>query len=225
MQKENPNTDGEIIGEDIQRATAENQTEISGGSDGTTEILQSEQDKPEATKQSDDNFGQFEELIKGPYKDAFAKKVQGIINKRFKEQKIAEQKQKNAEGDTADKKVHQERTVKTDEVLTEQTHNITRYESNGDSTYEALIEAGVDAQTAYRLLHLDELLEASARHGAELAAKNLAESIRHKSARPTESGLKSTGGFAAKSGACGLTPEKRRELAKKALMGDKIGFN
>ena len=61
------------------------------------------------------------------------------------------------------------------------------------------------------------------RYGAELAAKQLTDSIRSKAARPHESAL--TGrGYSAKLSASSLTPERRRELAKKALMGEQIGF-
>ena len=154
----------------------------------------------------------FEELIKGPYKDAFAKKVQGIINKRFKEQKIAENKAANqSQGD--DKAPDFENTPNGSESAVKKEK----------STYDDLILAGVDPDTAYRVLHLDEIMDSSMRYGAELAAKQLTDSIRSKAARPHESAL--TGkGYSAKLSASSLTPERRRELAKKALMGEQIGF-
>ncbi|MBR4881201.1 MAG: hypothetical protein IKU19_04665, partial [Clostridia bacterium] len=92
-----------------------------------------------------------------------------------------------------------------------------------DSTYNSLIEAGVDPETAYRVLHLDEIMDSSMRYGAELAAKQLADSIRQKAARPRESALTQKG-YTAKTSVSTLTPEKRKELAKKALMGEQIGF-
>jgi len=155
----------------------------------------------------------FEELIKGPYKDAFAKKVQSIINKRFKEQKVAESKS------TADCKTDNTTSTHTEKEATADSDA----KASDDSLYASLIEAGVDSETAYRVLHLDEIMDSSMRYGAELAAKQLTDSIRKKAARPFESALAQKG-YSARSTASSLTPEKRKELAKKALMGEQIGF-
>lgn len=160
--------------------------------------------EPPTTESLNDEF---DRLIKGPYKDAFAAKVQGIINKRFKEQKISENSIK-------------EKTVSPNEPLS----SANPKQPETDDSLKALIEAGIDEETAYKVLHLDEMLDSSMRYGASLAAKQLADSIRLKGIRPKENGLNNQGGFTAHKGAAGLTPEKRRELAKKALMGEHIGF-
>ena len=92
-----------------------------------------------------------------------------------------------------------------------------------DSTLDTLLNAGVDYNTAYSVLHLDEILEESAKRGAELAAKSITDGLRYKAARPTEA-VVGAGGYSAKSSVSTLTPEKRKELAKKAMLGEKIGF-
>ena len=172
-------------------------------------------DNSQDQNQSDEkDLTDFEDLIKGKYKDAFAKKVQSIINKRFKEQKIAENKLAT-DCKTGEKNIPTHSTAEND--ASDQNKDAT------DSTYNSLIEAGVDPETAYRVLHLDEIMDSSMRYGAELAAKQLADSIRKKSARPFESALTQKG-YSAKATASTLTPEKRKELAKKALMGEQIGF-
>ena len=183
-------------------------------SDNSTDIQASQIDE---NASSTDNLpaeasdADFEKLIKGPYKDAFAKKVQGIINKRFKEQK-------NAEGKSAEANQNYDKN----NTLAEATANKADDKSN-NSAYEALINAGIDPDTAYRVLHLDEIMDSSVRYGAELASKHIADSLRQKAARPAESAL-SGKGYSAKTSVGSLTPEKRRELAKKALMGEQIGF-
>lgn len=170
------------------------------------------EDKASDKNPADDKAADFEELIKGPYKDAFAKKVQSIINKRFKEQKVAENKSATENKTDENKITH----VDDNKVSSSK-------ETSVDSTYTSLIEAGIDPETAYRVLHLDEIMDSSMRYGAELAAKQLTESLKRKAARPFESAL--TGkGYSAKITASTLTPEKRKELAKKALMGEQIGF-
>lgn len=162
----------------------------------------------------DDTTADFEDLIKGKYKDAFAKKVQSIINKRFKEQKVAESKSAT-EAKSGEKNISTHSTAESEADKKEVDAT--------NSTYNSLIEAGVDPETAYRVLHLDEIMDSSMRYGAELAAKQLADSIRKKAARPFESALTQKG-YSAKTTVSMLTPEKRKELAKKALMGEQIGF-
>lgn len=189
--------------------TAENGEDVTvTKNDGfeTDAMADAENTEKEETKTNFSNTdSDFEELIKGPYKDAFAKKVQGIINKRFKKQKQAEG---NAETDaTPSAEVTQNGSLSTAE----------------DPAYLNLIKAGVDPDTAYKVLHLTEFMDSSMRYGAELAAKQVADSIRQKAARPTESAL-SQKGFVAKTSVTALTPQKRRELAQKALMGEEIGF-
>ena len=174
------------------------------------------EDETKNQNQSDNtNSADFEELIKGPYKDAFAKKVQSIINKRFKEQKLAENKSAEQNQTDQNKIAHPDE----DKNSSKKADSV----DSIDSTYNSLIEAGIDPETAYRVLHLDEIMDSSMRYGAELAAKQLTESLRKKAARPFESAL-SGKGYSAKITASTLTPEKRKELAKKALMGEQIGF-
>lgn len=164
--------------------------------------------------QSDDSISaEFEELIKGPYKAAFTKKVQGIINKRFKEQKMVENKEASSYQTEENLNINSDKESSSSSPETKTT----------DSVYDSLIAAGIDSETAYRVLHLDEIMDSSMRYGAELAAKQLTDSLRKKSTRPYESAL-SQRGYSAKTTASNLTPEKRKELAKKALMGEQIGF-
>lgn len=207
MQKETENLNGNQIGEE-NTSSASQKINISSNGDSLKKEISAdaENKKPEKENQSSASDLEFEELIKGPYKDAFANKVQSIINKRFKEQKQAESK---AESDAA--------------PSAEVTQNGATSFAEEDPAYTNLLKAGVDPDTAYKVLHLTEFMDSSMRYGAELAAKQVADSIRQKAARPTESAL-SQKGFVAKTSVTALTPQKRRELAQKALMGEEIGF-
>lgn len=215
MQKETNALNGSEIGDVMTESEAQNTLLGASGENSSDEQNKKEIEEVSSKKNQPDNnsSADFEELIKGPFKDAFAKKVQSIINKRFKEQKIAESKS----------------TIDSQNFESKNTQANAKNESEAnknktdDSIYNSLIEAGVDPETAYRVLHLDEIMDSSMRYGAELAAKQLTESIRQKSARPSESALTQKG-FSAKITANSLTPEKRKELAKKALMGEQIGF-
>lgn len=207
MQKEiNNQTAVSDDSDTVLKTTSETTTEKSDRSE-TESAQATASGMPENLPNAEQLTDEFEELIKGPYKEAFSAKVQSIINKRFKEQKTNEAKANSNAASPTNSEL-QAADVKT----------IT------DSTLKTLIEAGIDAETAYKVLHLDEMLDNSMRYGASVAAKQLADSIRIKGMRPKENGLNSQGGFTAHKGAAGLTPEKRRELAKKALMGEQIGF-
>ena len=213
MQKETEILNGsQRDDESFPRATSENPIDDKSGGSADTSVLEPEKGNPESKKEADGSGADFEELIKGPYKDAFTKKVQSIINKRFKEQKTAENK--TAEGDT---------TVEATVNPPKSNENGGSGSEKGDPTYQNLITAGVDPETAYRVLHRNEFMDSSMRYGAELAAKQLADSIRQKAARPTESALAQKG-YTAKASVSSLTPQKRKELAQKALMGEQIGF-
>lgn len=182
----------------------------------------------------------FEELIKGPYKDAFSAKVQGIINKRFKQIKTgqakqsAEQlsKQQTENKKTIDSiKTTQEKSAGILDLSRQATEMISMGYSDFDleselknPKLEALLKGGADLLTAYRAVHFDELIDNSVRCGAEMAAKQMADNLRAKASRPHENGLDVQYGLYPKKGASGLTPKKRRELAEQALMGHKVGF-
>ncbi len=170
-----------------------------------------------------DSSESFESLIKGRYKKEFSEKVQDIINKRFKENKTREETESRQKA--ADEKLGDKKLLKDAAELVAMGFTDFRLEKELENpTFKALISGGLDLQTAYKATHFDEIMDNSIEYGATLAAKELADSIRFKVARPFENGLSKSGGFAPSKGAAGLTPEKRRELAKKALMGENISF-
>ena len=78
--------------------------------------------------------------------------------------------------------------------------------------------------TAYQTLHIDQIMDGSMKYGAETAAKQMADSIRFKAGRPGENGLITNSGYGTRGAVSSLTPKKRKELARKALMGEKITF-
>lgn len=178
---------------------------------------------------------EFERLIKGPYKEAFAARVQGIINKRFKEIKKSEA---SAEGEKEVKAIAQPETKEASPDKTDNTalslraaeivamgytdFNLEKELEN--PTFKALLDGGVDMLTAYQTLHIDQIMDGSMKYGAETAAKQMADSIRFKAGRPGENGLITNSGYGTRGAVSSLTPKKRKELARKALMGEKITF-
>lgn len=186
---------------------------------------------------------EFERLIKGPYKEAFNSRVQGIINQRFKEKKKAEaEAEKTADSKAAEQKqsTQMEEAAKDSGqdfsptapvLMTRAAELVAMGYSSFDlsrelenPTFKALLKGGVDMLTAYQAIHFEEIMDSSVRFGAETAAKQMADSIRFKAGRPGENGLLESAGFGTRRGVSSLTPEKRRDLARKAMMGEKISF-
>ena len=224
----------EVLDDTAKRTTPETTLDIGGGTEGN------HQDNLTAVtgenKDCDaDSKLEFESLIKGKFKKEFAGKVQEIINKRFKENKTkelekaytpkAEEKEPDPQKANSAKETDNSKLVaEAAELIAMGYKDFNLEKELLNPTFKALITGGVDMQTAYKALHFDEIMDGSVAYGATLAAKQMADSIRFKVGRPTENGLSQRVGYAPHSGAAGLTPEKRRELAKKALMGDQISF-
>ena len=198
---------------------------------GRSENRESDINKTGETTKSDCDAGSkqsFEELIKGPYKEEFDKRVQRIINKRFKELKTRENTKENIK-QTDRKNENNPETGKDHEQTKQPAADYAAYDFDVEAEFEnpvfkALTESGVDIQTAYNVIHFDEIMNNSVKKGEAIGAKRVADSIRFKSGRPFENGLDGKGGYALRAGAGNLTPKKRRELAKRSLMGEKVGF-
>ena len=234
MQKENFESQG-VMNVENEAATSEN-SENSGES-----MLNSETKDATGEKEScaADSREEFEALIKGRYKEAFDQRVQSIINKRFKEQKMAEgQKEKQVnivtlEENSNDQAVRpnaipeqnsSEYNVRAAEIVAMGYKDFELSREMENPTFKALLNGGVDMLTAYQALHFDEIMDSSVRFGAETAAKQMADNIRFKVGRPSENGLYQRSGFGTRTGVSGLSPKQRRELAKKALMGEDVSF-
>ena len=192
---------------------------------------------------------EFERLIKGPYKKEFSKRVQGIINKRFKEKMSESLNSENSNNgqiiksdgsETVGRSIPEQKAPKPEErsfslnkaelagkaaeIVAMGYENFELSKELENPTFKALLEGGVDMLTAYQAMHFNEIMDSSVRFGAETAAKQMADSIRFKAGRPGENGLIDRTGFGTRSGVSSLTPQKRRELARKPMKGEEISF-
>lgn len=152
---------------------------------------------------------EFEALIKGRFKTAFHEKVQRIIDGRFKELK-----QLTKENEVLQQQLQQSEPPKPEKEPAElRTEPLT----------ELLLKNGVSPSAAYAAACFESFLNSpSATQGENTAY--LLERLQNRLLRPAENGLNKTGGMAVKKSVSGLSPTQRRELAQKALMGEKIGF-
>lgn len=87
--------------------------------------------------------------------------------------------------------------------------------------FARLIGVGVDAKTAYEVIHKDEIIGGSMRYAAQTAAQKVANSVQANGRRPSENGLGSAAtGVGQVSGP--LSKDYRNDIKRRALRGEKV---
>lgn len=88
----------------------------------------------------------------------------------------------------------------------------------------SMLRSGVPVQTAYEVIHMDEIKASVAAAQAQATEKAVTDNIRAKGARPQENGAGAGAGFTVKDDVSRLTPKDRAELARRAARGEVITF-
>ena len=204
--------------------------------------------------------GEFEKLIKGPYKQAYDARVKGIVQQRLKSArqtleafqaleptlKLLRDHYGVAEGDYAGlekcrpmdpaERQRQEAEIQAGagrmvEAWKAQAAQIRETYPEFDLGKEMespgftkLLRAGIDMQSAYELLHKEEIIPAAMRYAAQTVERKLAENLRFAQQRPSENGV--SGGTAAVPGSrvAQMTRKEILEACRKVERGEKISF-
>ena len=87
-----------------------------------------------------------------------------------------------------------------------------------------LLRSNVNVQTAYEVLHKDEIIPAAMQFTAKTVESKIAKSIASGGARPTENGMSSQGAAVVKSDVSQLSKEDRAEIIRRVARGEKIRF-
>ena len=87
-----------------------------------------------------------------------------------------------------------------------------------------LLNSGVDVGTAYKAIHMDELIPAAMQHTAKVVEQKLTNKIVANGSRPTENGVSSQGAAVVKSDVSKLTKADRQEIIRRVARGEKISF-
>ena len=90
--------------------------------------------------------------------------------------------------------------------------------------FRSLLRSGVGVRQAYELGHMEEIKAAAARAAAQAAGEQLAARIRSSGSRPMENGISGRSAAVTGSDVRSLTPEQRREIARRVQRGDRIRF-
>lgn len=88
-----------------------------------------------------------------------------------------------------------------------------------------LLSRGVPVQTAYEVIHMDEIKQSVAQQTAQRTEKQVVDHIRAKGSRPQENGTAAqTAAFTVKDDVSKLTKKDREEIARRVARGEQISF-
>ena len=90
--------------------------------------------------------------------------------------------------------------------------------------FEGLLAAGVDVETAFNVIHQDEILSGAMNYTAKKAVEKTVNDIKARGMRPAENGLGSTGAEPKKKTVGEMTGDEILEMANRAKKGEKISF-
>ena len=89
--------------------------------------------------------------------------------------------------------------------------------------FARLLRSGVDVETAYTVVHREQILTAAMHHAARVARQQLSSAIRSGAVRPSENGL-GAGSPGAVQSVAHLTRQQRDNIRRRAAQGEKIHF-
>lgn len=87
-----------------------------------------------------------------------------------------------------------------------------------------MLRAGLPVEHAYKVVHMDEILNGQAVNVAAQAQKQVVDNIRSRGSRPAENGTVSRSAFTYKNDVSKLSKEDRAEIARRAARGETITF-
>lgn len=90
--------------------------------------------------------------------------------------------------------------------------------------FRALITRNIPVQTAYEVIHKDEIIGGAMQYTAEQVAQKVSNNIRQRSNRPVENGMAAGNGITTKTDVRSLTKEDRAEIARRVARGERITF-
>lgn len=93
-----------------------------------------------------------------------------------------------------------------------------------DPRFRSLIGSGVPVQSAFELLHRDEILQASMDYSARRAEQRLAESVIAGKLRPAEGAMGGQSPVVTRRDVGSLTRAEREEIDRRVARGEKIRF-
>ena len=92
----------------------------------------------------------------------------------------------------------------------------------GDARFRAMLESGVDMESAYLVLHRDRVIPAALAHTARTVRENVTRAVRDGALRPAEAGLFSLATATVGSDVSKLSRAEREAIIRRVREGEKI---
>ena len=93
-----------------------------------------------------------------------------------------------------------------------------------NTDFQRMITSGVPIGQAFKVLHMNEIMDSAVKTTAEQTQKKVVNDIRARGSRPVENGLSSQNAISVKGDVTKLTKQQREELAIRAMRGERISF-
>lgn len=93
-----------------------------------------------------------------------------------------------------------------------------------DPNFQAMLRSGVPMEHAYKVLHMDEIVNQERMTTAAATEERVVANVRARGARPKEAGNATSSAFVSKPDVNKLTKADRAEIARRAARGEKISF-
>ena len=88
--------------------------------------------------------------------------------------------------------------------------------------FQQLLKSGIDVETAYTVLHRDDILAGAMQHAVKTAEQKLTNKIIANNARPSENGMASQSAAVIKNDPSQFTRADRKEILRRVAAGEKI---
>lgn len=90
--------------------------------------------------------------------------------------------------------------------------------------FRALITRNIPVQTAYEVIHKDEIIGGAMQYTAQQVAQRVANNIQTRNQRPNENGMAAGNGITTKTDVRSLTRDDRKEIIRRVQNGERIEF-
>lgn len=198
-----------------------------------------------------DSDGEFERLIKGPFRDAYERRVSDIVRKRVKG--VREVQAQPDQSDAAkegqeDREISSQATEeqrRQERLAEEQKRHSRGQEIYGqwmrqaedakqmypgldlqaesrDPEFRKLLFAGVDVASAYLVRHKDEIIPAAMHRAAKAVEQRLAGKLRTEGIRPPENGMRPQGASFARRDVTKMSKADRDAICARVAKGERI---
>ncbi len=201
--------------------------------DAETEVKSAPESEAETTLSDDEEF---DRLIKGRFKDAYTRRTQNMINRRFKETKELEEYKASTEkilkerdgvrrADAALGAAREYRRILGEaEELKEIYPSFDLEAECREPKFTSLIAAGIGVKGAYEALHHDEIVSGAMQYAADRVYKAARGGFADSDGRPTENGAAGSVASPPRVDVASMTEGDIRRILKRVQSGEKIRF-